>query len=225
MDDRLRIVTAAALLAGIVCGVAPAQATPCNGAAIDPRFQEAARLCDAGATGSAHRAAASRVDFPDTVAVQMAGRRAAAARSAVAPTAPVSGGALIDAVGRAYRIDPHLLASMVRQESGGHLSAVSNKGALGLMQVMPETARSIGVAQPRAMLTNPVLAMSAGAVYLKRLQAQFGNNVPLVLAAYNAGPGAVVHARGVPRYRETRGYVGAIMGRYTHGRAEPGATR
>ena len=120
----------------------------------------------------------------------------------------------LQAVSARYRVDPLLLESMVARESGFDPHARSAKGALGLMQVMPATARGLGVAEPARLLADPVLALATGAAYLKQLQGRFGNNVPLVLAAYNAGPGAVAHAVGVPPFAETRAYVGAVMRRY-----------
>ena len=121
---------------------------------------------------------------------------------------------MIGAVSRRYRIDPLLLHAIVARESAYRSGAVSPKGALGLMQVMPGTARGLGVADPGRLLTDPTLNLVTGATYLKQLQGQFGNNVPMVLAAYNAGPGAVRRFRGVPRYRETQTYVTTIMRRY-----------
>ncbi len=206
----------------------PAVAASCGGMALDPRFREAMALCG-DAAGAAAPSRAAPVDAPTipdafappaprAVSIAMPGarrasvaivRHAGSRRPTAAPTP------LVAAISQRYRINPHLFASMMRQESGGRMDAVSGKGALGLMQVMPATARSVGVTDPKAMLTNPVLAMSAGAVYLKQLQAKFGNDVPLVLAAYNAGPGAVMKAgRRIPKYRETQGYVGAIMQRW-----------
>jgi len=127
---------------------------------------------------------------------------------------------LITAVAQRYRIDAHLLAAIVRTESGGNRLAISRKGALGLMQVMPATARAMGVTNPGALLADPELALEVGAAYLKMLQARLGNNVPLVLAAYNAGPGAVVRAgMRVPRYSETQAYVGRVMSGYVAARA------
>jgi soluble lytic murein transglycosylase-like protein len=224
-----RWLTRAVLGAALVAG-GPAAAAGCGAGAIDPRFHEAAAWCgDASASPAAPVAAVPIVgEVPRSVSVAMPAARAATAGMAAAGgRAPVARARrshaapaplpapLVTAISRHYRIDPHLFASMLQQESGGRLDAVSGKGALGLMQVMPATARSVGVRDPRAMLTDPVLALSAGAVYLKRLQAQFGNDVPLVLAAYNAGPGAVLKAgRQVPRYRETQGYVGAILTRW-----------
>jgi len=127
---------------------------------------------------------------------------------------------LIVAVAQRYGIDPHLLAAVVKTESAGNGRAVSRKGALGLMQVMPATARSLGVGDPQRLLTDPGLALEVGASYLKVLQARLGNNVPLVLAAYNAGPGAVVRAgMRIPAYRETQAYVGRVMAGYAASRA------
>lgn len=126
-------------------------------------------------------------------------------------------------VARRYRIDPALLHAIVRQESGYKLTARSHKGALGLMQLMPGTARGLGVKDVSRLTRDPVLNLSTGAAYLKQLQSQLGNNVPNVLAAYNAGPGAVRRYRGIPPYRETRNYVGSIMSQY--GRARGQAAR
>ncbi|WP_164857107.1 lytic transglycosylase domain-containing protein [Sphingomonas crocodyli] len=133
---------------------------------------------------------------------------------------------LIRQVAARHRIDPALLAAMVRAESGGKLNAVSHKGALGLMQVMPATARSMGVADPSQLLVDPALALDTGARYLKTLQYKLGNNVPLIVAAYNAGPGAVTKAgMRIPAYRETRAYVGQVMGTYIASRTATTATR
>ena len=218
----------------------PAVAQSCDTAALGARFTEAAALCaDQGAPVVRKAASAplpaSVPDAPavataaiaavrpgiaarEPVSIQMTGYRrrlAKAVATVEARRGPVDS-RLLNAVGQRYRIDPRLLASIVHAESAGRPTAVSNKGALGLMQVMPGTARGLGVRDPQQLLGNPALALSTGAVYLKQLQRQFGNNVPLVLAAYNAGPGAVIRAgRRVPRYRETQGYVAKIMGSYT----------
>ena len=158
-------------------------------------------------------------DLPRSVSISMP--RAAVRPAAVARTHhPDNRSDLIFAVAQRYRIDPHLLAAVVRTESAGNGRAVSRKGALGLMQVMPATARSLGVDDPQRLLSDPGLALEVGATYLKMLQARLGNNVPLVLAAYNAGPGAVVRAgMRIPAYRETQAYVGKVMAGYAASRA------
>ncbi len=215
------------VIVGVALAAAPAIAG-CNGASIGAQFSEAAKLCGAATSSAATSGPVAPAPMPavvvanrDPVSVSMPGyrKRLAAAvgqvRRAGGAAAPDS---LIVAVGQRYRIDPHLLASIVATESAGRPGAISNKGALGLMQVMPATARSLGVRNPQAMLTDRALALSTGAAYLKQLQGQFGNNVPLVVAAYNAGPGAVKKYKGIPRYRETQGYVGKVMGRYTTAR-------
>lgn len=217
-----------ALAAMAVLAAAPASAGSCERDAIGARFSEAAKLCGANGTAIAAPAAASFTPAPAVVVPETSGpvsisvpgyrKRLAAAVRQVQRSGSASNDALVAAIGRQYRIDPHLLASMVTAESAGNPRAVSNKGALGLMQVMPGTARSLGVRDPRALLTDRGLALSTGAAYLKKLQRQFGNNVPLVVAAYNAGPGAVVKYKGIPRYRETQGYVGKVMSRYAASR-------
>lgn len=191
----------------------------CGTGISDARFSAAMELCGTSPIARMVPAAAAPVDTLAPVSIEMPAARHQLVRAEQAVmraspgTAPT--GALVERVGARYGVDPKLLAAMVRTESGGRQAAVSNKGALGLMQVMPQTARSLGVADPAAMLADPELALSAGAAYLKTLQARLGNNVPLVVAAYNAGPGAVLKAgMRVPAFRETRGYVGQVMGRY-----------
>jgi soluble lytic murein transglycosylase-like protein len=158
-------------------------------------------------------------DLPRSVSISMP--RAPVHAATVVRTHRTDGRSdLILAVAQRYRIDPHLLAAVVRTESAGNGRAVSRKGALGLMQVMPATAKSLGVDDPQRLLTDPSLALEVGATYLKMLQARLGNNVPLVLAAYNAGPGAVVRAgMRIPAYRETQAYVGKVMAGYAASRA------
>ena len=191
----------------------------CGTGISDARFSAAMELCGSSPIARMVPAAGAPVDTPAPVSIAMPAmrRQLVRAEQAVMRASPgtASAGDLVERVGARYGVDPRLLAAMVRTESGGRQAAVSNKGALGLMQVMPQTARSLGVADPGAMLTDPELALSAGAAYLKTLQARLGNNVPLVVAAYNAGPGAVLKAgMRVPAFRETRGYVGQVMGRY-----------
>lgn len=198
----------------------------CGTGISDARFSAAMELCGTSPIARMVPDTAAPADTPAPVSIAMPATRRQLARAEQAvmraspDTAPT--GDLIERVGTRYGVDPKLLAAMVRTESGGRQGAVSNKGALGLMQVMPQTARSLGVAHPGDMLADPELALSAGAAYLKTLQARLGNNVALVVAAYNAGPGAVMKAgMRVPAYRETQGYVGQVMGRYAGSTGAP----
>lgn len=118
----------------------------------------------------------------------------------------------------AYGVDPKLLEAVAWQESRGRMSAVSVKGALGIMQLMPGTAAELGV-DPR----DPSDNVRGGAIYLRRQLDRFGS-VPLALAAYNAGPGAVIRYGGIPPFRETRDYVSKILGRWTPAAARPAAS-
>ena len=114
---------------------------------------------------------------------------------------------LLAHAGEAHRVDEDLLASVVRAESGGHSDAVSRTGARGLMQLMPATATSLGVADA----FQPAQNVDGGAAYLDQLLLRYHDDVALALAAYNAGPGAVDRYHGVPPYRETRAYVTRVI--------------
>ena len=116
--------------------------------------------------------------------------------------------ALIEQAARFHRLDPTLLKAVAWQESRGQMRAISPKGARGVMQLMPSTANELGV-DPRVMSDN----IRGGALYLRRQLDRFGS-VPLALAAYNAGPGAVLRFGGIPPYRETQSYVARIMARW-----------
>jgi soluble lytic murein transglycosylase-like protein len=117
-----------------------------------------------------------------------------------------------------HNVDPNLVRSVVKVESNFNPNAVSRKGAMGLMQLMPGTARSLNVTNP----FDPEQNVDAGVRHLKRLLESYGGNVPLSLAAYNAGTGAVARSAGVPRYRETRNYVRRITNLYFGG-GDPGS--
>jgi soluble lytic murein transglycosylase-like protein len=104
-------------------------------------------------------------------------------------------------------IDPDLILSVIRAESGFNPSAVSPKGAQGLMQLMPETAAQLGVQNALDPATN----VEGGTRYLGQLLTRYHNDLSLALAAYNAGPDRVEQYRGVPPYRETRVYVAKII--------------
>ncbi len=128
---------------------------------------------------------------------------APAAGPADATLAPAALAALITQVAQAHGLPPSLLTALVRQESGFDPHARSSAGAMGLTQLMPGTAASLGVADP----WDPSENLNAGAAYLAGLLQRYGGNVSLALAAYNAGPGAVSRWGGVPPYPETQAYV------------------
>jgi soluble lytic murein transglycosylase-like protein len=135
-------------------------------------------------------------------------------RPAAAPSAEVRR-ALTEAAD-AYALSPALVEAVARQESGLRHEAMSPKGAAGVMQLMPGTARDLGV--DRFDLKQNV---AGGAAYLSQLIRQFGGDLTLGLAAYNAGPAAVMRWRGVPPYPETRNYVAAVMNRLAASVATP----
>jgi soluble lytic murein transglycosylase-like protein len=118
-------------------------------------------------------------------------------------------GALIFEVASRYSLNPHLVAAVVRVESSFNPRAVSRKGACGLMQLLPETARRFGLR--RKDLFDPAKNLDAGARYLRWLANRFGHDPVRVLAAYNAGEGAVQRYGGVPPFKETRKYVDRIF--------------
>ena len=206
----------AGIAAAAACGTASAACTGLSTGSISAKFSEAASACGDAARDPPLRTIAIPVsDLPASVGVRYDAPRVWR-RAATRGTAP-----RVDAiaqVSRRYRIDPLLLDAIVSRESGYRPGAISHKGALGLMQVMPGTARGLGIADPDQMIADPLLGLSAGASYLKRLQGRFGNDVPTVLAAYNAGPGAVQRYGGAVPYAETRGYVSTIMTRYRRAR-------
>jgi hypothetical protein len=143
--------------------------------------------------------------FTDEGVVSVLPRRAVRAVSRAASFQPMMSMAGVE---KEFGLHPGLLDAVVFRESRGRMDAVSPKGALGIMQLMPGTAAELGV-DPRDLQQN----IRGGALYLKRQIDRFGS-VPLGLAAYNAGPGSVMRYGGIPPYRETRAYVSAIMARW-----------
>jgi len=146
-------------------------------------------------------------------------RRVDAARPRRASTAPRALAAEVKAAAARHGLAPELLDAVARQESGYRASAVSRAGAVGVMQLMPATARALGV-DPR----NPVANLNAGAAYLKAQLVRFDGRIDLALAAYNAGPEAVRRHAGVPPYRETRAYVAATLRRLAEASREAPST-
>ncbi|HEY7214224.1 MAG TPA: lytic transglycosylase domain-containing protein [Thermoanaerobaculia bacterium] len=120
-------------------------------------------------------------------------------------------GQLIYDVALRHSINPHLVAAMIHVESAFNPRAVSRKGACGLMQLLPDTARRFGLRKKKDLF-DPKKNLQAGVRYLQWLTERFGGDVEKILAAYNAGEGAVERFGGIPPYRETQEYVERIFG-------------
>lgn len=118
----------------------------------------------------------------------------------------------------AGQVPPALVHAVISTESGYNPNALSRKGAMGLMQLMPDTARRYSVVDPY----DPTQNIRGGVAYLRDLIQQFNNDLPLVLAAYNAGEGAVQrHGNRIPPYAETQQYVPRVLGLYDRYRYDP----
>jgi Transglycosylase SLT domain len=126
--------------------------------------------------------------------------------------------AAIEQAAARHNVDPNLVRSVIKVESNFNPNAVSRKGAMGLMQLMPSTARSLHVTNP----FDPQQNVDAGVRHLKQLLESYGGNVKLSLAAYNAGAGAVARSSGVPHFAETENYVRRITNIY-YGNSDPGS--
>lgn len=231
----IKVITIGAAIAALT---AQAQAGCSDGSAEDllneqpgtvaSGFVLAERLCGATLVRSRSTPAAE----PETAAAEETPAPASLPRLALRaePKAPAARRSPRDAAGQArirslaplmaevaqrHDIDPLLLHALAHIESRHQAQAISPAGARGLMQVMPATGRHMGVADADHALLTPQANLEASARYLKRLQARFGNDLRLVLAAYNAGEGAVErYGRRVPPYAETQAYVRDVMAVY-----------
>ncbi|SFI06445.1 Transglycosylase SLT domain-containing protein [Selenomonas ruminantium] len=166
----------------------------------------------AAAAGAAGKAAAQT---PKEAVVHSAGSNGAAnpfASYSVNSSLPVADqnlSSLIDAAARKYNVDPKLVSAVAEVESGGDQDAASSAGAVGVMQLMPDTAAALGV-NPYDKKSN----IEGGAKYLRQMLDAFDGDVRRAVAAYNAGPQAVKDYGGVPPYQETQNYVNKVLDIY-----------
>ncbi len=161
--------------------------------------------------------------FVNTGENQVKGERAtpprapAKANKTVQPTPEISN--LVDQTASRLQVDPQLVHAIIKVESEYNPHAISRKGAMGLMQLIPETAQQLGVANP----FNPKQNIEGGVAHLKHLLNRFGGDLPLSIAAYNAGEGAVERSGGIPAFAETQDYVRKVTGLYQSGSSQSGA--
>jgi soluble lytic murein transglycosylase-like protein len=127
--------------------------------------------------------------------------------AAPAPVPPAQIDALVQQNASTWQVDPALIKAVIANESGFNANATSGVGAQGLMQLMPETAASLGVRDAY----DPAQNVAGGTRYLRGLLDRFGGDKRLAIAAYNAGPGAVEKYGDIPPYRETRNYVQNVL--------------
>jgi soluble lytic murein transglycosylase-like protein len=126
---------------------------------------------------------------------------------------------IINAAGQKHGLDPDFIRSIIAAESAGNPRAVSPKGAMGLMQLMPGTARQLGATD----VFDPATNVEGGTAYIRQLLARYNNDVIKALAAYNAGPGAVDAYHGMPPYRETNAYVTRVIKKFNKKKLEDAA--
>lgn len=169
---------------------------------------------NANSTNTAVAANATGGGLLASTATQRAAYASAVAQAPSPVSSPATSGtdttwihSLINQLAPEYGLNPHVVSAVVNQESGFSANAHSSAGAMGLMQLMPDTASSLGVTDPY----DPVQNLRGGMSYLSSLLSRYHGQLPLALAAYNAGPQAVTNFGGVPPFPETQNYVANIM--------------
>ena len=144
---------------------------------------------------------------PGELGLGVAAAAPATAAAGCDPLPPTEVGALVEQAAKRQDLDKDLLLAVIRQESGFRPCAVSTKGAMGLMQLMPSTAADFGLPDP----FNPADNVEAGAAFLKQLLVRYGGDLTQALGAYNAGPAQVDATGGVPKVPETLDYIKQIL--------------
>jgi len=171
-------------------------------------LQELIARTEAVSDGAGATTASTTAAEPASASAFAAALQAASASASGSGSASGSYDALIEQAAARNGVDPGVLHGLIQQESGFDPSAQSSAGAMGLTQLMPGTASSLGVANP----LDPAESIEGGARYLAQMLSKFGGNTEDALAAYNAGPGAVQQYGGVPPYSETQSYVQKVLG-------------
>jgi soluble lytic murein transglycosylase-like protein len=168
---------------------------------------------NAASMRAARSAAAEVSQYIGRESSQSANAKIVAANSTGTAAKSVDVDAAIEEAAARHNVDPNLVRAVVKVESNFNPNAVSRKGAMGLMQLMPSTARKLNVKNP----FDPEQNVDAGVRHLKQLLESYGGDIKLTLAAYNAGAGAVARSSGVPRFAETQNYVRRITNLYYRG--------
>ena len=174
------------------------------------RELDAARGASFSSSRISPQQGADVVDLSSSVEERLRELQNARDRSARKNTSSASWNEEIFQASQESGVPPELLRAMMQTESGGNPRAVSPKGAMGLMQLMPGTARLMGVQDPY----DPGENLRGGAAYMARMMQKYGDDRELALAAYNAGPGRVDSYGGIPPFPETRNYVKKVLSLY-----------